>query len=553
MTELKKSKSSNHYSVILELNNYTHHQLARVLTQLDRDPDSPSYGCFDRDFWHYKMRDFSSTILQQGIFVLEALRKGHIHYPHIHQEQLAEWSLAAINTLSNRTRGDGSVDEYYPYERSYPSAAFGLYAATRVLLNWIEEDNRNLLDRVSWVGLRNLTHHLSRRREFEATNQQSAGLTALAMAQRIPELCNKENQSAISDITDKLFTDQDEEGWFNEYGGPDFGYLTVTLDSLIDYHDVTRDDRAMVACDRAIAFLSMFVGPDGHLPNTINSRNTDYIVPYGLTRLGARNAHASWIIHTLFQNADNPRHFLWATDDRYHCHYIYTSVVRSLPYLENMLSPNEPIHPERFWFPGCGYFLFRPKDKDWVAFVAAKKGGVIRVHRKTGFPLVDFGWRVMCGKKLWTSAWWREWSIEWEGNNTLSICGRMQQGGHLISSPIRHTALRILAFLFGQRLIPLLKDIMIFRSKNASGPEFRRRITISNMGLTIDDTLGAWPGGVCKPAPRQSLRHVASAESFHDEDVNQVIRNKRETHHLDNVYHVVTTWHGGGNKGFSSE
>ena len=49
----------------------THH--SRLLSQLDRDPDSPSFGSFDRNFWNYKIRDFSSIILQQGILYLDAL------------------------------------------------------------------------------------------------------------------------------------------------------------------------------------------------------------------------------------------------------------------------------------------------------------------------------------------------------------------------------------------------------------------------------------------------------------------------------------------------
>ena len=40
--------------------------LPRILTQACRDPGSPAYGCFDRNWWHYKIRDFPSIMLQQG-------------------------------------------------------------------------------------------------------------------------------------------------------------------------------------------------------------------------------------------------------------------------------------------------------------------------------------------------------------------------------------------------------------------------------------------------------------------------------------------------------
>ena len=44
--------------------NYADRQVARILTQMDRDPQSPTFGCFDRNYWHYKIRDYPSSILQ---------------------------------------------------------------------------------------------------------------------------------------------------------------------------------------------------------------------------------------------------------------------------------------------------------------------------------------------------------------------------------------------------------------------------------------------------------------------------------------------------------
>jgi len=42
----------------------------RILTQVCRDPNSAAYGSFDRDWWHYRIRDFSSVILQQGAYAI---------------------------------------------------------------------------------------------------------------------------------------------------------------------------------------------------------------------------------------------------------------------------------------------------------------------------------------------------------------------------------------------------------------------------------------------------------------------------------------------------
>ena len=49
--------------------------LPRILSQCCRDANSPSFGCFDRYFWHYRMRDFSSIILQQGGYAVLLAQK----------------------------------------------------------------------------------------------------------------------------------------------------------------------------------------------------------------------------------------------------------------------------------------------------------------------------------------------------------------------------------------------------------------------------------------------------------------------------------------------
>jgi len=48
--------------------------MPRILSQICRDEGSPFFGCADRNWWHYKMRDFPSIILQQSGATLHAAR-----------------------------------------------------------------------------------------------------------------------------------------------------------------------------------------------------------------------------------------------------------------------------------------------------------------------------------------------------------------------------------------------------------------------------------------------------------------------------------------------
>ena len=42
-------------------------QIPKILTLLDRNPHSPTYGCFDRNFWQYKIIDFPSGMAQEFV------------------------------------------------------------------------------------------------------------------------------------------------------------------------------------------------------------------------------------------------------------------------------------------------------------------------------------------------------------------------------------------------------------------------------------------------------------------------------------------------------
>lgn len=515
---------------------YARAQWQRVLTQMDRDPDSPTFGCFDRYYWHYKIHDFPSALLQQGVFTLEALRTGVLgEAPPA--GCLESWCVAAVNALARQANRNGGVDEHYPFENSYPSAAFGLHAAASVLTCW-QTAAPDLLARIDWSGLERLARHLASRAESQAANQQAAGLAALALASRFPRL--NVAQDVVLRLAKCFFGAQREEGWFEEYGGPDFGYLSVTLDALADYFDATGDERAEKASDRAIAFLASLVGCDGQLPWTLNSRNTDYVVPYGLARRAAANPVASWLLHLLFGQVDDAgQHFLWATDDRYHLHYIYASVVRAIPHLDNVLPPAAPEQPHLLWLPGCGYWVRR--EAHWTLYVGANKGGLVRLHRDGHrLALADHGWRMRRGARLWSTNWWTPERRAEVTDASIRIAGRAQRMAYLLSSPLKHGVLRLASWLLRERLIPLLKRFMIFRPGGPRGPAYLRLVELTGRGVRITDHLRRAPGVKARRSPRRNLRHVASADSFSREDWLQ--EESEETFALDEDLTVSVEW-----------
>lgn len=510
-------------SLTANLDVFIQGHVRRVLTHVDRDPDSPTYGCFDRHYWHYHARDYSSSILQQSLFVLDAIRKGDVSLP-VDPDEAARLCQAAVRGLTRQINARGGVDEYYPYEHSYVAGAFSLLAVARVLLDW-QENAPGLLDGVDWEALQRLTSHMLERREHRHPESSSfappacqfaAALAALHVASRLEPL--RVSESRLEQYRVRLLEAQHEEGWFDEYGGPDFGYLSVTLDALADIHQVTGAPEVQQALDRAISFLCEIIGPDGVIPFELGCRNTEYFYPFGLVYAARTNPLAAWLVEVLYAEVDQPTHFLWSVDDRYLCHCTMASVVRARPLLEAMCPPQPPTPSPESWLPGAGFWIWRDSQNAWVAVVAGKKGGLIRVAREGAPPLVSRGWRIRNADKVWTNNWWSsDWKLE-KRSGALQISGTSHQVSYELPTTWKHAGLRVLSWLFRDLIKPVLKKILILRSGRRAGPSVERTVEIQDQSLRILDRVVAKGPVEARPAPRRNLRYVPSANDFLDEE-----------------------------------
>ena len=107
----------------------------RLLGLLDRNPKSSTYGCFDRNFWHYKIVDFSNGRQQEAALTLALLyTTEHPQNPYYNQEKIKQWSLAAMQFLTTIQNADGSFNEYYPHEHAFVTTAFASFAVSEGLL-----------------------------------------------------------------------------------------------------------------------------------------------------------------------------------------------------------------------------------------------------------------------------------------------------------------------------------------------------------------------------------------------------------------------------------
>jgi hypothetical protein len=520
--------------------------LPRILTQVCRDPGAPFYGACDRNWWHYKIRDFPSIIIQQAGYALHIASTLKQPASCLLPPTPSIRSLAAATATfwNQRALLHGAFEEYYPYEQGYPPVAFATLGVAKLCHEKVVS-----LPQIR-PGLAIAAKQLLTRFEAQAANQQIAGTAALSVIRTLdPSLIDEvQFQKILTDILEL----QHAEGWFPEYDGPDLGYLAVSIDCLWDIHDHTSDPRILPAIRKAADYIAWFaLNPIG-AAGMHNSRNTDYITPYGLVRLavqendhrvaatveklftrkeaGDRRQESEVINHqsSIINHQSLSFHPFDAVDDRYWCHYIGHSVLRALALLEKQsLSPVSCPLPPASSQPGSGHNLIT-SPHGATALISSRKGGIVTAKWPDGSSASDFGWLLQTGKNLLVSHWWsNDWEISISGNSATTKGYLVPHKEH-ISEPWKHILLRIASFVMGRRLIRILKKLVIFK-KPLQTHRLSRTITWEDDTLVITDKItGLATTDTLTRAPRTSKRHVASADSYHPEDLALMTEVERQ-------------------------
>ncbi len=209
-------------------------EIPKILTQLDRNPHSPTYGCFDRGYWHYKVLDFPCGMSQEFVWPLALAYSLDIPgNPYHRREILREWSIAALRYTARSAHADGSADDYYPFEKASGASAFSFLACVESCAVLRPKDPRLpafFRLRGDWLAAREESGRLS--------NHEALIILGLARAGRLLETGRWEK--ARKRRLARLLEWQNAEGWFDEYGGCDPGYLTLTISCLAALLEIDR-------------------------------------------------------------------------------------------------------------------------------------------------------------------------------------------------------------------------------------------------------------------------------------------------------------------------
>ncbi len=364
----------------------------RLLGAIDRNPYRATYGCLDRQFWHYRTAAFPSQMYQEGALSLALAFSVDMPGNRWFQSQrVRELAVAAIRFAAKSSRPDGSCDDYYPFERALGAAVFSLQATARAYQLLQLDGDADGGETLAW---------LQRRADWIIDNDESGRLSnhhagaALGLL-RVAEISGRDKYRAAAE--DKIATVLDwqhEEGWFDEYGGADPGYQTVTIDSLAKIRRASGSTELDEPLRRAVEFSREFLHPDGSYAGEYGSRGTYHFYPHGMELLLADNlaSDAAADLADGFLKSlagGTAAHF---DDDRLFTHRLgnlFEAYRDWAPHRPAKATPKEGNNARSSYYPAAGILTRRVGD--WQTVVSTARGGVFKHFWPSGENTTDTG------------------------------------------------------------------------------------------------------------------------------------------------------------------
>jgi len=261
--------------------------IPHLLSAIDRNPYRPTYGCLDRQYWHYRTAAFPSGMYQEGALALAMAYAWELPGNRwVGSPRVRELAEAAVRFAAAASHADGSCDDYYPFERALGAAVFSLQAAARAYA-LLRLDDREvaawLARRADWIAAHDETGRL-------ANHQALAALALFYVAEITGQ--ERHRRAAEARLT-RVLSWQSDEGWFEEYGGADPGYQTVTIDCLAKIRRLTGERALDEPIRRAVEFARWFLHPDSSYGGEYGSRGTYHFYPHGFELLAGDDPGAA--------------------------------------------------------------------------------------------------------------------------------------------------------------------------------------------------------------------------------------------------------------------
>ncbi len=513
MSELIKRNKNLYVEEVLK-------SMPRLLCMINRNEDSMTYGCCDRNYWHYKTSDFPNVRFQEAVLTLVLIYncdyRGNIYYKNGKIKKLIGGILAFFMKIQHP---DGSFDELYKGEKSFGASAFAVYAVSEAIKLMKNELPGVLFAEVLGclkMGARWLNDH-----EDEcAINQDIVTLPFFKNMQILT------GDPIYNDFINKKISyikkNRSEEGWFYEYNGADFGYLSVAISYLGEYFKLSNDSRTLEMALKAIDFFNYFVSDNGYVGGEYGSRNTSYLIPNGFEVFASKSKSACKVLTKFFSGFEEnitPSKM----DDKYFSYCIYCYLQAYNNFCERLYSEEKESY--RKYFNDAKLIVIKKPRFFFVANLY--KGGVFRLETRD-YKYSDCGIAALNSRKLITTQWLDNNAHinieEHDSNELISVSGSFYKISESYMTTGKLFLLRLLRYLNALDLKRILRKKFILKTKK-SKVRFKRTFLIkkdlAKERLTvIDEIFGGKSLDRLKFIEKGSFIHVASSKYFHENEAN---------------------------------
>lgn len=425
-------------------------EIPRLLTLQDRTPVSPSFGSFDRAWWHYRMMDFPSGMAQSLVLPLALVWSLDLPGNRYRgQPEVRRWIEAGIGFAARSAHRDGSCDDYYPFERAAGAAGFSLLAC---------------LDAAEIIGLAGdpgIDHFFQARARWLAGHRESGRLAnhealIAACLQRMVERFGESWEKPLRDRLARLLAWQHPEGWFVEYEGADPGYQTLTIAQLADLDRRRPDLELRAPIERAVGFVHALLHPDGSLGGEYCSRATANYFPHGL-EIAGRWCPLALAVNDLGLLPLTRGAAPAISDDKLFGHHLTSRLLAWREWQEER--PDAVPLPEgRQVFEGAR--LLVDGEGDQRLYLGWSRGGAFRLFEDGRLLLADTGPTLaMRDKRVAVSHLESENDVSIAGDE-IRIAGRMAWARSARLTPFRSILLRLAMITLGRAFPDLVRRLL---------------------------------------------------------------------------------------------
>ncbi len=449
-------------------------QIPKILTLQDRNAHSPTYGCFDRNYWHYKIIDFPSGMAQEFVWPLALVHSLDLpDNPYFQQPSIKEWAEAGMLFAARSAHADGSCDDYFPFEKASGAAAFSLLAG-------IESYALLKLDRPK------LLECFCRRADWLSNHEESG---RLANHEALIALCLEKlgRKEAAARRLQRVLEWQDKEGWFAEYEGCDPGYQTLTIGLLAQLYELSPNESLRNALVRAIQFAQHFVHPDGSFGGEYGSRNTYNFFPHGFELAGKWFPEALAINDRFLVGLTNGLAPCYA-DDHIIGHHTWSYLLAWQHWISQR-PPRKQAASDRIYFPRAGILIERRGDA--ALYLALNKGGVFKFFSGEQLVASDTQLSVVVGHRNAVAHLIDNCAVQFS-DDTITITAQLGWAKENRMTTMKLLLLRVFMLTIGRFFPDLVRKIlqrMLITGKQPAPFHFKRTLIWREDRLHVADEL----------------------------------------------------------------